>query len=75
MMNSMLGFGSVGMFVWMLLRWIILLTGIYVMIRLIRGEGKVKQDDTAINVVRERYARGEITENEYFKISNKLQHK
>jgi uncharacterized membrane protein len=71
MMNNMIGFVTIGMFVWMSLCWAVLLGGIYLIIRLFRSGVRVKQDE-AILTIRARYARGEITEEEYFKISESI---
>lgn len=58
------GFGSVGMFVWMFLQWALLILGIYFLIRWIRAD-KDRPEDQALHILRERFAKGEISEEEY----------
>ncbi|MEW9669779.1 SHOCT domain-containing protein [Ammoniphilus sp. 3BR4] len=62
-MNGM-GLGGFGMMFWMFLQWGLLLTGIYFLIRWISG-GKAKSEDHALDILRERFAKGEISEEEF----------
>lgn len=64
MMHFMSGFGGVGMFLWMLLQWGLLIAGIYLLIRWISRDND-KGEDPALHILRERFARGEISEEEY----------
>ncbi len=73
MMHFMNGFGfaGVGMFIWMFLQWGLLLAGIYLLIRWISGD-KDKVEDPALHILRERFAKGEISEEEYTHKKNTL---
>ncbi|WP_035099876.1 SHOCT domain-containing protein [Aneurinibacillus terranovensis] len=66
------GMGGLGMFAWMLLQWGLLLGVIYLSIRWIRGNHSKSSEDTAVKIVRERYANGEMTEQEYNRLLEKL---
>ncbi|RKD27111.1 hypothetical protein BEP19_00630 [Ammoniphilus oxalaticus] len=68
MMNNM-GVHGFSMFYWMLLQWGLLLGGIYLFIRWINGG---KKEDPALQILRERFAKGEITEEEYRDKRNEL---
>ncbi|WP_051330786.1 SHOCT domain-containing protein [Aneurinibacillus terranovensis] len=65
-----MGFGGVGMFIWMLCQWFFLLLGVYLIIRWIKGPSHKNNtyDNQAIAIVRERLARGEISVEEYERI-------
>lgn len=62
-MNGM-GLGGFGMMFWMFLKWGLLITGIYFLIRWISG-GKAKSEDHALDILRERFAKAEISEEEF----------
>ncbi|TCS94824.1 SHOCT domain-containing protein [Hazenella coriacea] len=67
------GFGGFGMFLWMILQWGILLGGIYLIIRWVRAESPhSKKKEKAIEIIRERYAKGELSEEEYLKMHDIL---
>lgn len=68
---SGLGFSGIGMFLWMFLQWGLLLAGIYFLIKWISGDSE-KTEDKAMNILRERFAKGEISEEEFSKRIEKL---
>lgn len=69
MMHYGYGFGSFGMFLWMILQWGLLLGGIYLVIRWLRAKpSNSKKEGKAIAIIRERYAKGELTEEEYLQM-------
>ena len=55
----------VGMILLMLLFWGIFFLGLVVAVRWILGKGRRKSPDTAMEILRQRYARGEITTEEF----------
>ena len=71
MMNDWNGFGGWGMglgFIFMLLFWGLVILGIVALIRWLTAQpppGRGSQDKTPLEIVRERYARGEIDREEY----------
>lgn len=71
MMHLMNGIGGIGMLVWMFLQWGLLLAGIYLLIRWVHGD-KDKVEDPALLILRERFAKGEISEEEFIHKKNIL---
>ncbi|MEW9670239.1 SHOCT domain-containing protein [Ammoniphilus sp. 3BR4] len=68
-----IGFAGMPMFLWMLLQWGLLLFGIYLVIRWIKAEKSPKtREDEALRILRERYARGEISDEEFDHRLNRL---
>jgi len=59
------GAWGVAMAVMMLLFWGVVIVGIVLGIRWLVGQGRGPQRDTAIDILRQRYARGEITREEF----------
>lgn len=69
------GFAGISMFLWMLLQWGLLLFGIYLVIRWLKADKspKFSDEDHAIHILRERYARGEINDEEFERMLHRLQ--
>ena len=71
MMNNWNGFSGWGMglgFIFMLLFWGLVILGIATLIRFLTiqsSSSKVSRDKTPLEIVQERYARGEIDREEY----------
>ena len=61
-MHPMWGVWGLGM---MLLPWAILITGTVLGIRWLVAQGRAPGNDTALEILRERYARGEINRDEF----------
>ncbi|MBI2358907.1 MAG: SHOCT domain-containing protein [Deltaproteobacteria bacterium] len=61
----MWGAWGIGMGLLMLLFWGAVIVGIVVGIRWLVSQGKVSQSDTALDILRQRYARGEINKDEF----------
>jgi putative membrane protein len=61
----MWGAWGIGMGLLMLLFWGAVIVGIVVGIRWLVSQGKVSQSDTALDILRQRYARGEINKEEF----------
>jgi putative membrane protein len=49
----------------MVLFWALVVVGIVLLIRWLLGQGKVSRSDTALEILRQRYARGEINKEEF----------
>lgn len=64
-MWGMWGLWGVGMMVLMLLFWGVVIAGIVVGIRWLVHQGRGPRSDAALDVLRERYARGEIDREEF----------
>ncbi len=59
------GAWGVAMMVMMLLFWGVVIVGIVLGIRWLMGQGRQSQQDAAMDILRQRYARGEITKEEF----------
>src|SRR5688500_8485041 len=59
-MSWMWGAWGLGMMVMMLVFWGLVITGIVLAIRWLAGQGEKSRADRALDILRERYARGEI---------------
>lgn len=56
---------GVGMMLMMLLFWGLVIVGVVVAIRWLLGQGRRARSDSAFDILRERYARGEINKEEF----------
>ena len=62
------GFGGFGMGIGMLVFWGLVIAGIVLLVRSVgrsSGGGERERDKTALDILRERYARGEIDKTEF----------
>ena len=62
------GFGGIGMGIGMLLFWGVIIFGIVLLVRGVggsAGSGRGERDKSALDILRERYARGEIDKTEF----------
>jgi len=71
--NNMMGWGGFGVLAWilMLLFWIVLILGVIALIRYLNG-GFSKESKTPIDILRERYAKGEINKKEFEEMKKNL---
>jgi len=69
-----MGFGGISMFIWMILQWGFLLLGIYMLIRWLKSDRSSKPtgEDEAIRILRERYAKGELNDEEFERMLDRL---
>jgi len=61
----MWGAWGIGMMFMMLLFWVLVIVGIIVGIRWLLGQRREPQADSALEILRQRYARGEINKEEF----------
>ena len=61
----MWGAGGLVMMVLMLLFWVLVIAGLVIGIRWFMSQGRAAPPDTALSILRERYARGEITREQF----------
>jgi putative membrane protein len=59
------GAWGVGMMFMMLLFWILVIAALVLGIRWLMGQGKEARSDSALEILRQRYARGEINKEEF----------
>ena len=74
-MNWGWGMGWFGWF-WMILFWILVIFGILFLVRSFSGrvrEGGVGGGETAMDILKKRYARGELTREEFERIKRDLE--
>lgn len=64
-MSWMWGAWGLGMMVIMLLFWGVVITGLVLAIRWLAGQGDRSRSDRALDIIRERYARGEVNKDEF----------
>ncbi len=72
-----MGMGTFGFFgggIFMLLFWILLIAGAVYLVKYIAesGKGKKQKGDRAIEILKERYAKGEVTKEEFEKKKKEL---
>jgi putative membrane protein len=58
------GWGT-GMMAMMFLFWVLFIVGLIVSIRWLLGKGRERPPDSALEILRQRYARGEINKDEF----------
>ena len=56
---------GIGMMTMIFLFWVLVIFCLIVAIRWLLGKGRVERSDTALQILRERYARGEINKEEF----------
>jgi putative membrane protein len=64
-MGWMSGAWGIGMMFMMFFFWILIIAGLVVGIRWLMSETKERRGDTALEILRQRYARGEINKEEF----------
>lgn len=61
----MWGAWGLGMMFMMVLFWTLLIVGIVLLVRWLLGQGRENRTDSALEILRQRYARGEINKEEF----------
>lgn len=56
---------GIGMMAMMFIFWVVFIIGLVVAIRWLLGKGRERPPDSALEILRQRYARGEINKEEY----------
>ena len=64
-MHYMWGATGIGMMLMMILFWGLIIVGLVFGIRWLVAEGRESRSDTALDILRQRYARGEINKEEF----------
>jgi putative membrane protein len=64
-MHPMWGMWGLGMMVMMLVFWGLIIGGLVLGIRWLITQGRASRSDTALDILRQRYARGEIDKEEF----------
>jgi putative membrane protein len=65
MHQGLWGVWGIGMMLMMLVFWGVVVAGIIVAIRWLAGQTRAPRSDRALDILRERYARGEIGKDEF----------
>lgn len=65
MHQGLWGVWGIGMMLMMLVFWGVVIAGIIVAIRWLAGQTRAPRSDRALDILRERYARGEIGKDEF----------
>jgi len=58
------GMGGFG-WIFMIVFWVLVISGVVYLIRLIAGAEKGKKDETPLDILKKRYAKGEITREQF----------
>ena len=64
-MWGMWGAWGLGMMLFMLVFWVLVIVGIVLGVRWLVTQGRESRSDTALEILRQRYARGEINKEEF----------
>jgi len=68
-----MGWGWIGLgIVHMALFWILVILGIAVLLRWLTGSSSVRGEERAMDILRERYAKGELTREQFEKMKQDL---
>lgn len=69
----MWGAWGIGMMLIMLLFWGVVIVGLALGIRWLLRQGREQRSDSALEILRQRYARGEITKDDFERMKRELQ--
>jgi putative membrane protein len=64
-MWGMWGAWGIGMMLVMLTFWVLVIVGLVALVRWLATQGRESRTDTALEILRQRYARGEINKDEF----------
>ncbi|MDD5007456.1 MAG: SHOCT domain-containing protein [Syntrophorhabdaceae bacterium] len=63
-----MGFG----WIFMIIFWVLIILVVIYLVRLVTGTGKQQQGETPIEILKKRYAKGEITKEEFEKMKGDI---
>ena len=64
-MWGMWGVWGLGMLLTMLAFWVVVIVGLVALVRWLTAQGRAPRTDTALEILRQRYARGEINKEQF----------
>jgi putative membrane protein len=69
----MWGAWGIGMMLVMMVFWVLVIAGVVLGVRWLLRQGREQRSDSALEILRQRYARGEITKDDFERMKKDLQ--
>lgn len=67
--GGFMGFGGI----WMVLWWVLIIAGIVLLVKWLAGDKSQPGDKSALEILKERYARGEIGQDDFERMRRELE--